>query len=68
MLWNSSGNNITFDTSGLASGTEKSICIVPVSTTEVNDAAVDSLVISAARINLGKRTGGDCETGNVTQK
>ena len=69
VVWNTCGGTVTFDTQGLMNGNEQSICILPTSDlTEVNTAAVDSLVISAARINLGRRTGGDCKSANIDQK
>ncbi|TWJ32786.1 pilus assembly FimT family protein [Geobacter argillaceus] len=68
VVWSSAGT-ITFDTAGLANGSERSLCVDPYNDlTVVNAAAVDSLVISAARINLGKRTGGNCVTNNIEQK
>jgi len=68
-ILNGTGNTVTFDTSGMTNGTERTICIDQYNdTTKVNDAYVDSLVISQARINLGKRGGGDCDSSNVTQK
>jgi prepilin-type N-terminal cleavage/methylation domain-containing protein len=71
-VWNNAGTTLTsliFDAQGLMNGSERTICILPTNDTlVVNDAAVDSLVVSQARINLGKRTGGDCKSGNVEQK
>jgi prepilin-type N-terminal cleavage/methylation domain-containing protein len=68
VVWSSAGA-VKFDSSGLASGSQRSLCIDPDNDlTVVNEATVDSLVISAARINLGKRTGGDCVTNNIEQK
>jgi hypothetical protein len=68
VVWNTSGP-LTFDTQGLMSGSERSVCILPTGdTTVVNTAAVDSIVVSAARMNLGKRTGGDCKSANIDQK
>lgn len=66
----SGDNKITFDASGMTNGTEVSVCVDPVGDlTVANDAAVDSLVVSQARINLGKRDeGGTCVTGNIKQK
>lgn len=60
---------ITFDAQGLTAD-ECSICVLPTNDTlEVNSAAVDSLIISQARVNLGKRTGGDCNSANnIVQK
>jgi prepilin-type N-terminal cleavage/methylation domain-containing protein len=60
---------ITFDAQGLTSN-ECSICVLPTNDTLViNSAAVDSLVVSRARVNLGKRTGGDCNSvNNIIQK
>lgn len=69
IVWNSAGTTLTFDAQGLMNGNERTICILPTNDTlVVNDAAADSLVVSQARINLGKRTGGDCKSGNVDQK
>jgi len=68
VVWNSSGD-LTFDSQGLTNGTERTICILPTNNTLViNDAAVDSIVVSQARINLGKRTGGGCASANIEQK
>lgn len=72
VVWNGPGTTITtitFDAQGLTTD-EKSLCILPTNdTTVVNSAAVDSIVISAARINLGWRNGGDCKSGNnIDQK
>lgn len=64
IAWNS-GNTVTFESSGLTN-TEKSICVDPSSD---NPGAIDSIVISTARINIGKRqSGGSCVTGNIDQK
>jgi prepilin-type N-terminal cleavage/methylation domain-containing protein len=60
---------LTFDAQGLMNGNERSICVLPTNDTlVVNPAATDSLVISQARINLGKRTEGDCDSDNINQK
>jgi len=68
VVWNTSGP-LKFDAQGLMSGSERSVCILPTGdTTVVNTAAVDSIVISAARMNLGRRTGGDCKSANIDQK
>lgn len=68
VVWNS-GTALTFDAQGLMSGSERALCVLPTNdTTVVNAAFVDSLVISQIRINLGKRTGGDCKSANIEQK
>lgn len=72
-VWNSTSllttGSLTFDAQGLMNGNERSICILPTGDTiDVSSATVDSLVISQARINLGKRTGGDCNRDNIEQK
>lgn len=72
-VWNSSSilttGKMVFDAQGLLNGNERSICILPTGDTiDVSTANVDSLVISQARINLGKRTGGDCNSDNIEQK
>lgn len=58
-------SDVTFDIKGLANVsaiTNKSICI-----TEENDASYDSIVISSARIQMGKRIdpSGGCDSGNI---
>lgn len=60
---------ITFDTSGLTAN-ETAICVDPYSSlAKANDAAVDSLVVSRARVNLGKRDeGGNCVSDDIKQK
>lgn len=69
-----SSNTVTFDTRGMANGDEGTICVNPFEETvlfEASDAAVDSMVISQARINLAKRPeGGQCNAGTsgVVQK
>ena len=72
-VWNSTSllttGGLTFDAQGLMNGNQRSICILPSGDTiDVSSANVDSLVISQARINLGKRTGGDCNSDNIEQK
>jgi len=60
----------TFNTSGMANGTQGSICVDPYgSVLKSSDAVVDSMVVSQARINLGKRTvGNSCASDNIKQK
>lgn len=54
---------------GLTPGTSRGLCVVPTGdTTVINAANVDSIVISQVKVNLGKRTGGDCTSGNITQQ
>lgn len=62
-------DDIIFDTQSVAhfsSNTSdltlsKSVCI-----TSANDAGVDSVVISATRVQIGKKTGVDCVAANIT--
>ena len=62
------GKGITFDEKGFTSN-ENSFCIVPEGdTTVVSSGAYDSIVISGLRIRVGKRTGGDCKSGNIQLK
>jgi prepilin-type N-terminal cleavage/methylation domain-containing protein len=56
-------NTVTFDTSGMTNGVVVAICVDP----SPNGAAVDSLVVSQAKIDLGKR-GGSCAPTNIQQK
>lgn len=72
-VWNATSllktGSLTFDAQGLMNGNQRSICILPTGDTiDVSSATVDSLVISQARINLGKRTGGNCDSDNIEQK
>lgn len=68
VVWNSAGV-LTFDAQGLMNGAERTLCILPHNDiSEVNSAAVDSMVISQARIYLGRRNGGDCKIDNIDQK
>jgi len=61
---------VRFDTSGMATGYEATICVDAYGDLlKTTDAYVDSLVISQARLNLGKRPeGGACDTTGVTQR
>jgi type II secretory pathway pseudopilin PulG len=61
-------NTITFDTSGMATSDLVTVCVAPGGLSETNG-AVDSLVVSSSRINLGKRTAGaDCGASYIVQK
>ena len=67
VAWN--GGTLTFDAQGLTND-QGSLCVLPTGdTTIVNSAAVDSIVVSQARINLGKRTKtvGGCIGDNIEQ-
>jgi prepilin-type N-terminal cleavage/methylation domain-containing protein len=57
------GNTVAFDTRGVANIT-KIICVG----VSGNPAAVDSIIITETRIQLGKRTGGTCSSANITAK
>lgn len=68
-VWNISSTltTLTFDAQGLTSD-QGSLCILPTGDTSlVNSASVDSIVVSQARINLGKRTEGVCKSDNINQ-
>ena len=65
VVLNTADNRLNFDTSGLTFGAFSSVCIEPAD----NPGFIDSIVISAAKINMGKRaSGGDCGTGTITQQ
>jgi type IV fimbrial biogenesis protein FimT len=72
VVWSGAATSVVFDTHGLRVGNvdeNDTICILPTNDTSVvYAAAVDSIIISQARINLGKRTGGGCSSGNIDQK
>lgn len=58
---------LTFDSQGLTNDVG-SLCILPTrDILVINAAVVDSIVVSQARINLGKRTTGDCKSDNISQ-
>lgn len=60
---------VIFNTSGLASGYEGSVCVDPYSNLAVeNSAYVDSLVVTDGRISLGKRTGSGCVSDDITKR
>ncbi|MBT0652823.1 pilus assembly FimT family protein [Geomobilimonas luticola] len=65
VVLNTTNNQLDFDRSGLTFGAFSSACIEPAG----NPGAIDSIVISAAKINMGKRSsGGSCGTGTIVQK
>ena len=67
VVWNG-GGPLTFDAQGLTNN-QRSLCVMLTSDIAViNSAAVDSIVVSQARTNLGKRTGGGCASANIEQK
>jgi len=73
VVWNGSSTTLTFDSRGLTTDIG-SMCILPInintltSSTVANSAAVDSIVVSSARINLGWRKVGECKSDNIDQK
>lgn len=60
---------LTFDAQGLTNDID-SLCVLPTnSTADLNSAAVDSIVVSQARLNLGKRARpGGCSSDKIDQK
>jgi len=61
-------SDFTFNTSGMAEF-GGSVCVSPYGSLSIaNDASVDSLVVSAGRITLGKRTGGSCVSNDITKR
>jgi prepilin-type N-terminal cleavage/methylation domain-containing protein len=70
VVWKNGAGTLTFDAQGLTTNMG-SLCVLPTnSTADLNSAAVDSIVVSQARINFGKRTGtvGGCISENIEQK
>lgn len=57
--------DITFDTYGISDNEDLFVCIDPASS---NDAPVDSLRVSATRVDLAKRTGANCDQTGVSLK
>lgn len=56
-------SDFVFNTSGMASGYEGSVCVDVVS-----DGYVDSLVVTDGRISLGKKTGSDCVSKYIEKR
>jgi type IV fimbrial biogenesis protein FimT len=56
-------SDFVFNTSGMASGFEGSVCV-----DKASDAYVDSLVVTDGRINLGKKTGASCASADITKR
>ena len=67
VVWNG-GTSLTFNSQGVTSNLG-SICVLPTNDlTVLNSAAEDSIIVSQTRLNLGKRTGGVCNSDNIDQK
>ncbi len=65
VVLNTTDNRLEFATSGLTFGAFSSVCIEQAD----NPGFIDSIVISAAKVNMGKRvSGGDCGTGTIVQR
>ncbi|MDD2580544.1 MAG: type II secretion system protein [Desulfuromonadaceae bacterium] len=59
---------LTFNSQGVTSDI-CSICVLPTNDLAVlNSAAEDSIIVSQTRLNLGKRTGGVCDSDHIDQK
>lgn len=54
---------VIFDSQGGASVSGKAICVA-----SSNDAPVDAVVISATRVQIGKKDEGSCASDNITAK
>jgi len=62
-ITNNGGADIVFDTRGMLAGSQ-TICV-----SGENDAAIDSIVVSMARVQMGKRKGGTaCNADNIVFK
>lgn len=71
LRWHPSGGTLTltFDAGGrCTTGADTPICLDPANDLSVsNPGAVDCIVVSSARTKLGKRQGGACDAGSITQ-
>lgn len=68
MTTSSGANRVVYDASGIMTAAERSICVEPDSVA-ANPGYIDSLVVSAVRIYMGKRSsGGACVPASVSQK
>lgn len=64
----SGANRVVFDAAGLMLLAERSICVEP-GGIAANEGNIDSVVVSAARIHMGKRqSGGACAPTSIDQK
>ncbi|GFO66847.1 hypothetical protein GMLC_04260 [Geomonas limicola] len=69
--WGGGGSSltVTFDASGLYTGdTDLPLCVDPDGSLGITTGSVDSIVVSTARIKLGKRGGTTCDVSAITQK
>ncbi|GFE58272.1 Tfp pilus assembly protein FimT/FimU [Geobacter sp. AOG1] len=65
VVQNTTDTQLNFDRCGLTFGSFSSVCVEPAG----NPGFIDSIVISAAKINMGKRaSGGSCGTSTIVQK
>lgn len=55
--------NVVFDQQGGSNVSGKTVCIA-----SSNDAVVDSVIISATRVQIGKKKEGSCQSDNITAK
>jgi len=71
LKWKPASTTLTlsFDSGGLyTAGADLPLCVDPANNLTVSNlGAVDSLVVSAARIKIGKRSG-DCDVSNIAEK
>lgn len=71
LKWNTSDTSLTltFDAGGLSTaGADTPLCVDPENNLSAsNSGSVDSIVVSAVRIKIGKR-GGSCDATSIVQK
>ncbi|SNB46197.1 Tfp pilus assembly protein FimT/FimU [Geobacter sp. DSM 9736] len=69
MAWSTADNPLvlSFDTFGMSGTSESGAIFVCIEPTKANSAAVDSLIVSPTRVDLGKRvSGGSCVESSIT--
>lgn len=68
MVTSSGADPVVYDASGIMNLSERSICVQP-DNVAANPGYIDSVVVSAVRVYMGKRlSGGACVPASVSQK
>jgi len=68
MTMSSTANRVVYDSTGMMNLSDRSICVEPGGAAD-NPGNIDSVIVAASRIYMGKRQGGaTCAPANIDQK